>query len=108
MTRAAVQAPRALRITDQVRTTRGYAYDLAIEERRLTVRIEEIPAAGGFRVEARARDRASSDEQSAKADARSRGAALRAVGEAWPALDGPKIDFDWQAVEVLLDGVRAL
>lgn len=101
-------APKALRITDQVRTTRGFAYDLAIEERRLTITIEETDTAGLWHVAVKARDRLRGSEQSLAGDAVSRTDALRVVTDGWSELAGPRIDFDWTAVVGLLKDVRAL
>jgi hypothetical protein len=101
-------ASKPLRITDQVRTRNGYAYDIAVEERRLTISIESTEVAGGWRAEARGRDRLRGSEQSAAAEAGSRCEALRAVVDVWNDVEGPRIDFDWKAIEGLLGEVRAL
>jgi hypothetical protein len=100
--------PKALRITGQARTTRGFAYDLAIDERRLTITIEETSDVGRWHVNVKARDRLRGAEQSHSADAITRADALRAVTDRWDTLDGARIDFDWPTVVGLLAEVRAL
>jgi hypothetical protein len=99
--------PKTLRITGQVRTRRGFAYDLAIEERRLTITIEETPDLGRWRVDVKARDRNLGLDQSHSADALSRADALREVTDRWGQLEGARIEFDWPAVVGLLTEVRA-
>ena len=100
--------PRQLRITGQNRTTRGFAYDLAVDDRALKILIEQAEAPGRWFVEARARDKSVGAEQSLSAESTSRADALREIGDGWGREGGPAVEFDWGAVTVLLDEVRAL
>jgi hypothetical protein len=100
--------PKALRITDQVRTRRGYSYDLAVEGRRLTLLIEPTQDDDAWRIEARGREKLRGVEHNVAAEGGSRCEALRALSDRWADHGGPTIDFDWRAVEELLTQVRAL
>lgn len=86
-------------------------YDLSADGHRLTVSIfqrENPQEPGDWRIEARA---SRNDEAIVVSEwAATRSAALKAVGAAWTAravADGLPA-FDWDAVEKLLDSVRAL
>ena len=104
------QNTSGLRIVDQIRTMHCREYDLACEDGRLTVHVE--PAGDAWRVDARGRraSRVGSSPTTASETAPTRLEALRAVAASWK--DGAQQHgmtmFDWEAVEKLLVGVRAL
>ena len=89
-------------------------YDLACEGNRLRLEVVpvEVDGAEVWRVEAKVRSRvdANGEVTTANETAATRTEALRALARAWrsnAAQHGMRM-FDWEAVEVLLAGVRAL
>lgn len=86
-------------------------YDLIAEGNRLTVSIfqrENPQEPGDWRIEARA---SRADEAIVVAEwGASRSEALKSVGAAWSArqMTDNLPSFDWEAVEKLLDSVRAI
>jgi hypothetical protein len=101
-----------LRIVDQIRTMDHREYDLACQDARLTVNVSETKVDGvsGWRVEARARRFATSALVTVIGTGETRTQALRAVGRSMResgSSSGLSI-FDWESIEKLLVGVRAL
>lgn len=101
-----------LRIVDQVRTMHMRGYDLACESARLRLQIAPAESDGTepYRVEARMRAHPAGEEVTASASGATRTEALRALAERWRETErgfGMQA-FDWEAVEALLVGVRAL
>lgn len=94
-----------LRIVSQIRTPRGFAYDFAVGDQRLTIRIEAAPTEGQWSVEGRARHLIHGTERVAATVQSSRAAGVRAVGDEW---QEESLPFDWPAVLSLLETVRAL
>jgi len=103
--------PGALKITHQARGRNGMVYDLSAEGNRLTVSIfqrENPQEPGDWRIEARA---SRADEAIVISEwGTSRSEALKSVGTAWSArqMTDNLPSFDWEAVEKLLDSVRAI
>ncbi len=94
-----------LRIVGQVRTPRGFAYDFAVGDQRLTIRIEPASTDGQWSVEGHGRHLIRGTECNGATVQPSRAAGVRAMGEEW---QDESLPFDWPAVLSLLDTVRAL
>lgn len=98
----------ALRITLQHRDRRGMVYDLKSAADRLSVTILEKEMGSDWSVEARSSNAA--DALVVRAHAGTRRDALARVAEEWAqhARSNRVPTFDWTAVAVALDAVRAL
>lgn len=97
-----------LRIVDQSRTMSAFEVDFACQEARITIHFEqtsESPSA--WRVKAKSRSRVGADPTTATSTAPTKLDALRATAAEWRSgPDDPS--FDWEAMESLLNTVRAL
>lgn len=98
----------ALRITLQHRDRRGMVYDLKAASERLSVTILEREQGSDWSVEARSSNAA--DALVVRAHAGTRRDALARVADEWAlhARSNLVPTFDWSAVVVALDAVRAL
>lgn len=101
-----------LRITDQRRLRDARGYDLACEGGKLKLQVAQIEdgSDASWRVEAKGRAYADGEEACALETGSTPTEALRAVAKSWrekEPLHGIRM-FDWEAVEALLVGVRAL
>ncbi len=107
VTRAAKVRPSSaeLRIVGQVRTPRGFAYDFAVGDQRLTIRIEPASTDGQWSVEGHGRHLVRGTERTGATIRSTRAEGVRAMGEEW---EDASLPFDWAAVLSLLDTVRAL
>lgn len=107
----AEKAKDALKITDQSRDRNGMVYDLKAEGNRLIVRIfprENPQDENEWRIEARV---SSAPEATVVTQwGATRADALREVGKVWVSLAPEQglPTFDWDAVAVALNAVRAL
>jgi hypothetical protein len=110
MKRDADSGKPELRIVDQNRRAKARQYELACGDGRLTVNVEgEREDEGPWRVEVRGKRRGG-ETVSASESGESRLDAFRASSRAWQTAASPHgLDiFDFERVEQLLDGVRAL
>ncbi|NUP13223.1 MAG: hypothetical protein HOW73_44860 [Polyangiaceae bacterium] len=106
--RPAAPPSSALRIIDQERVREGFAYEFALDEQRLTITIGPSPEPTRWRVEAKGRLRATEVRHSVTAEAATRVDAVRAAAVEWAKDTDRRLAFDWQAIETLLGGVKAL
>lgn len=101
----------ALKITDQSRDRNGMVYDLKAEGNRLTVRIfprENPTEQNEWRIEARVSS--APEALTVTQWGATRTEALQEVGKVWVSLAAEQglPTFDWAAVAVALNAVRAL
>jgi len=102
----------ALKITNQFRSKGGMAYDLKCEGVRLELHMtprSNSDDPNEWRIEARG-NRVGTEGAVVVEWGKTRGEALRAIGEAWAASEqtlGLRV-FNWEAVAKMLESVRAL